>query len=247
MKEVCALLDSTYLKTAQQACIEESENQKIVRSVVQEAIDFGFKLVMIRSEYVQEAKQMIQQQSSNLLVGTVIDFSKGCSSVDDKINMASEAMRFGTDELDFVINYEAFKNNDLDTVKAEVERCTSLCLKKQKVVKWIIEIAALSDQQIASITQLIRDVVEKNFVKDVMNVFVKSSTGFYVRNDGGPVGATVDGIKIMSMNSGLLPLKAAGGVRTLLDVQKMVSLGVSRIGTSSARQIIQGKKVKTKY
>ncbi|MBF90712.1 MAG: deoxyribose-phosphate aldolase [Flavobacteriales bacterium] len=247
MKEVCALLDSTYLKTAQQAGIEESENQKIVNNVVQEAIDFGFKLVMIRSEYVQEAKQMIQQQSSNLLVGTVIDFSKGCSSVDDKINMASEAMRFGTDELDFVINYEAFKNNDLDTVKAEVERCTSLCLKKQKVVKWIIEIAALSDQQIASITQLIRDVVEKNFVKDVMNVFVKSSTGFYVRNDGGPVGATVDGIKIMSMNSGLLPLKAAGGVRTLLDVQKMVSLGVSRIGTSSARQIIQGKKVKTKY
>ena len=247
MKEVCALLDSTYLKTAQQAGVEEFENQKIVNSVVQEAIDFRFKLVMIRPEYVQEAKRMIQQQSSNLLVGTVIDFPKGCSSVDKKINMASEAMRFGADELDFVINYEAFKNNDLDTVKAEVERSTSLCLENQKVVKWIIEIAALSEQQIANITQLIRDVVENNFAKDVMNVFVKSSTGFYVRNDGGPVGATVAGIKIMSKNSGLLPLKAAGGVRTLLDVQTMVSLGVSRIGTSSAREIIQGKKVKTKY
>ena len=247
MKEVCALLDSTYLKTAQQAGVEESDNQKIVNSVVQEAIDFGFKLVMIRSEYIQEAKQMIQQQSSDLLVGTVIDFPKGTSSVDDKINMASEAMCFGADELDFVINYEAFKNNDLDTVKAEVERCTSLCLEKQKVVKWIIEIAALTEQQIANITQLIRDVVENNFAKDVMNVFVKSSTGFYVRNDGGPVGATEYGIKIMSKNSGLLPLKAAGGIRTLLDVQKMVSIGVSRFGTSSARQIIQGKKVKIKY
>jgi deoxyribose-phosphate aldolase len=41
---------------------------------------------------------------------------------------------------------------------------------------------------------------------------------------GKPNGATFEGIKIMLDNAGKLPVKAAGGVRTPEDAEKMISL-----------------------
>ena len=46
----------------------------------------------------------------------------------------------------------------------------------------------------------------------------------------------------MKDNAGQLPIKAAGGVRNIEDVKRLLDLGVSRIGTSSAKQIILGSK-----
>ena len=45
-------LDSTYLKTASQANLSETENTKIVQDFIQEAINEDFKLVMIRPNQV---------------------------------------------------------------------------------------------------------------------------------------------------------------------------------------------------
>ena len=77
----------------------------------------------------------------------------------------------------------------------------------------------MTDNEIAEITSLIRKEIETFFAADVDKVFVKSSTGFYKRNDDGPVGATISAIKIMKSNSGDLPLKAAGGIRNLSDAK----------------------------
>jgi len=73
-------LDSTYLKTAEQAGISEKENTTIVRTSIQEAIEERFKLIMIRPDKVALAKEMILKAKSNLDIGTVIDFPKGTSS-----------------------------------------------------------------------------------------------------------------------------------------------------------------------
>ena len=43
-------LDSTYLKTAQQANLSEEENTQVVKNCIQEAIDNNFKLIMIRPD-----------------------------------------------------------------------------------------------------------------------------------------------------------------------------------------------------
>lgn len=110
-------LDSTYLKTPQQAGISEAENEKIVRSFVQEAIDEGFKLIMIRPDMVHMAKQMILKAGSKVLVGTVIGFPEGNYSLEHKLEEAEKAIKDGADELDFVCDYEAFKRGDLDLVK----------------------------------------------------------------------------------------------------------------------------------
>ncbi|PWN70132.1 deoxyribose-phosphate aldolase [Chryseobacterium phosphatilyticum] len=235
-------LDSTYLKTPEQSGISNEETLQKDKELAQEAIDNGIFAVMIRPDYVSEIKKYIQERNSNVAVGTVIGFHEGTYSVDEKLAEASKAIEDGADELDFVINYNAYLQGDIELVKNEFIACSRLSLEHHKVVKWIIEIAALSDAQIADLTKNISNWAEENFSEDdVSRIFVKSSTGFYKTTDGKPNGATFEGIKIMLDNAGKLPVKAAGGVRTPDDAEKMINMGVKRIGTSSALALIKNE------
>lgn len=235
-------LDSTYLKTPKQAGISKKETKQKVKQLVQECIDNKFVLAMIRPKYIAMAKKMIKKAEADVFIGTVIGFHKGKASIEKKIKQAQKAIDNGVDELDFVINYRAYKKGETDLVKKEVLAGTKIGLDNHKKVKWIIEIAALTDAQIAEITRLIRDVVLTNFDETQFDdVFVKSSTGFYKTTDGKPVGATFEGMQIIKDNAGPLSIKAAGGVRDYKDAVKMIKLGVSRIGTSSAKKIADGK------
>jgi deoxyribose-phosphate aldolase len=234
-------LDSTYLKTAEQAGISEKENLSVVKQFIKEAIDEQFKLVMIRPDMLAVARQMTDKAKSNLAVGTVIDFPKGTSDVETKLAEAAQAIADGADELDFVCNYEAFKSGDSDVVRDEVLQCTALGLHHLKVVKWIIEVAALDEKQIAQLSALIKGVVVSNFTGHYNEVFVKSSTGFYHTTEGTPNGATISSVIIMLENAAPLPVKAAGGVRTFEEAVEMINLGVKRIGTSAAKAIASGE------
>ena len=236
---IAQYLDSTYLKTPEQSGISHEATLQKDKELAQEAIDNGIFAVMIRPDYVSEIKKYIQERNSNVAVGTVIGFHEGTYSVDEKLAEASKAIGDGADELDFVINYNAYLQGDKELVKNEFIKCTSLSLEHHKIVKWIIEIAALTDEQIADLTKSISNWAEENFSEnDLANIFVKSSTGFYETTGGKPNGATFEGIKIMLDNAGKLPVKAAGGVRTPEDAEKMINMGVKRIGTSSALALL---------
>ena len=241
-------LDSTYLKTNVQAGLSELENKVLVQGFIKEAIDEKFKLIMIRPDRVALAKKMIDEANSEVLIGTVIDFPEGTSSIAKKLDEALECIQNGADELDYVCNYEAFKSGNIDLVAAEILKGTQLGLDNNKIVKWIIEVAALNDLQIAELTTLIKNVVVDNFEKEVYSsVFVKSSTGFYKTENNLPNGATVASIKIMLKNAEPLPVKAAGGVRTYLEAKEMIELGVQRIGTSGAKAIANGEESTSQY
>jgi deoxyribose-phosphate aldolase len=241
--DVRQYLDSTYLKTAAQAGLSEAENREVVAASVNEAIAENYKLVMIRPEMVPMAKKMIADAGAKVSVGTVIDFPLGQKSLEKKLDEALQAIQDGADDLDFVLDYEAFKGGNTAEVKNQVLECTRLGLEHHKTVKWIIEIAALNDHQIVQLSALVKNVVLSNFDESsYSDVFVKSSTGFYKTRDGIPNGATLQGIKLMLENSYPLPVKAAGGVRTLKEVEQMIALGVERIGTSSAKAIVSGNR-----
>ncbi|GAB7255618.1 deoxyribose-phosphate aldolase [Polaribacter sp. OB-PA-B3] len=232
-------LDATYLKTAEQAGITEEENLQNVISLVEEAILYEYKLIMIRANYIKVVKRLLNDAKSNVLVGSVIDFPAGNSSVENKILEAKEAINLNADELDFVVNYNAFKNDEFSLIENEIEECTSLCLKHNKKAKFIIEVAALSSEEIIVISQLIKKVVIKNFgLENAKNVYVKSSTGFFKTDDNSANGATLETIKLISDNAKPLKVKAAGGVRNYDMAIKMIDLGVDRIGTSSSKQIL---------
>lgn len=241
-------LDSTYLKTPQQAGLSKEENTKVVKSFIQEAIDENFKLIMIRPDMVSLAKKMITEANSKVTIGTVIGFHEGTYSLEEKLAEANQAIQDGADDLDFVCNYEAFKKGEIDLVKNEILEGTKLGLSNHKIVKWIIEVAALNNNQIIQISTLIKNVVMANFKEDCYHaVFVKSSTGFYKTENGLPNGATVPAIIMMLENSSPLPVKAAGGVRTYDEAVAMIRLGVKRIGTSSAKAIAHSETTTNEY
>jgi len=241
-------LDSTYLKTAEQAGISDEADSKVVQGFVKEAIDEGFKLIMIRPNRVAMAKNIISEANSTVDVGTVIGFHQGTNSTSEKMAEATQAIEDGADELDFVCNYEAFKIGEIDYVRNEVIQGTQLALSHHKTVKWIIEVAALNDTQIIQFSALIKNTIISHFKEECFqNVFVKSSTGFYPTKNGLPNGATRSSITLMLENASPLPVKAAGGVRTYEEALEMIQLGVKRIGTSSAKAIVNGEISKSDY
>lgn len=241
-------LDSTYLKTAAQAGLTKVQNREVVKVFVQEAIDEKFKLIMLRPDMVSMAKEMISGANSKVCIGTVIDFPDGNGPLDKKLKEAVEAIAAGADDLDFVVDYEGFKRGELDVVKKQILEGTRLGLSHNRIVKWIIEVAALDAHQVVQLTALIKNVVIANFKEEqYASVFVKSSTGFYKTVEGLPNGATIPVIKLMIENAFPLSVKAAGGVRTYEEALEMISLGVKRIGTSSAKAIVTGQMSKNEY
>lgn len=241
-------LDSTYLKTASQAGISEEENDILVKNAILEAINEGFKLIMIRPEKVALAKKMILKANSNLRIGTVIDFPEGNSDIQTKIKEANEAIENGADDLDFVCNYEAFKKGEIDLVRQEILIATQIGLASNKTVKWIIEVAALSDKEIIQLSALIKNSIVSNFEEEnFASVFVKSSTGFYQTQNSLPNGATVPAIIMMLENASPLPVKAAGGITSYKEAIEMIRLGVKRIGTSAAKNITNGESTTNQY
>ena len=241
-------LDSTYLKTPQQAGLSTIENNKIVEKFVQEAINEHFKLIMVRPDQVILAKEMILAAHSKVSIGTVISFPEGTNTLEEKLAEAQKAIDDGADDLDFVCNYRAFIEGDLETVKTEILKGTQLGLQHNKIVKWIIEVAALNEKQIIQLCSLIKKIVLSNFKEEFYDhVYVKSSTGFYVTEENVPNGATIPAIIMMLENASPLSIKAAGGVRTYEDALQMIKLGVKRIGTSSAFSLSSGDYSEAEY
>ncbi len=246
--EINQYLDSTYLKTAEQAGLSDGDNLEVVRELIEDAIQYKMKAIMVRPNVVAFAKSLLGESENNVIIGTVIDFPNGTASTDLKIVEAESVIADGADELDFVLDYKAFINGDIEIVRDQIIRCTKLALDNFKIIKWIIEVAALDDTQIVQLTVLIKNTIMKNFGESQFpNIFVKSSTGFYKTEDGLPNGATPHTIQLMLENSFPLPVKAAGGVRNFEEAQQMIQLGVTRIGTSSARQIIEGQNATGSY
>lgn len=240
-------LESTYLKTNDQSGISENETIEIVKKTILEAIKNNFKVVMIRPNRVELAKEMIQKANSKVAVGTVISFPEGTNSIEEKIEEATKAIHTGADDLDFVCNFEAFKKNEISVVKKEIYLGTKLAIENNKTIKWIIEVAALNQTEIIRLTTMIKNVVLSNFKEEnYSSIFIKSSTGFYQTSNNLPNGATKETIIAMLENSFPLAIKASGGIQNYKQAMKMIRLGVKRIGTSNAKAILDGRDSKNR-
>jgi deoxyribose-phosphate aldolase len=65
--------------------------------------------------------------------------------------------------------------------------------------------------------------------------YVKTSTGF------GPGGATAHDVALMSrtVREAGIGVKAAGGIRSFADAQKMIEAGATRVGASAGVKILK--------
>ena len=235
-------LDSTYLETPALAGISFEQYREKAESYIREAIDERFKLIMIRPDMVATARKMIDERKSPVLVGTVIGFPEGTYTTEEKLSEARQAIADGVDELDFVADYPMYKRGKVEYVAQQVRECTKLVLDAGKTAKWILETAALRPDEIEGLSELIRDTVLDDFGPQAApRVFLKTSTGFFKTTGGQPSGATPEAVRIMVRAGAPLPVKAAGGVRDARAAREMIELGVTRIGTSSAKKLADGQ------
>ena len=227
-------LDSTFLKTSVELNISEKELEKIIILFINEAIECNFKCVMIRPNYVSLAKSIVSEKKSNVVVGTVVDFPLGQSSIEQKIKEAKAALQNGVQELDYVCDYNSFKMGETSYFEESIYRCTKIGLENNIVVKWIVETGALSKSEIKLISKKIYDTILINFPDQISKVFVKTSTGYY-----GGLGATTKDIKSIKSVVAEMPIKASGGISNLDSCLKMIDAGADRIGTSKALMIYE--------
>ena len=143
-----------------------------------------------------------------------------------------EVISLGADDLDYVCDYNIFKQQRFEKFDKDIIEGTRLGKENNKTVKWIIETGALSKEEIRNITKRIANLVSENFPDFQEKVFIKTSTGYY-----GGFGATLSDVKMMKSVSGKLPIKASGGVSNYMEFTQMLEAGATRIGTSKALSI----------
>ncbi|MGO9239717.1 MAG: deoxyribose-phosphate aldolase [Bryobacteraceae bacterium] len=212
---IAALIDHTILRP--EATADD------IRRVCAEARQYGFSSVCVNP--VRVALAAAELRGSAVKVCSVAGFPLGATPTQAKLCEAELALRAGAQEIDMVIHIGALKERDYRAVKSDVQSLAALCHAAGARLKVIIETCLLDNAEKVAACAL---------AKLAGADFVKTSTGF------APAGATAADVALMRRVVGPeMGVKAAGGVRTLADLQSMVAAGASRIGASSSVRIMQ--------
>ncbi len=210
------MIDHTLLKP--------DATQDQIAQLCYEARKYGFTSVCVNPANVKLCAQLLE--GSSVIVCTVVGFPLGATSTETKVFETQQAIRDGATEVDMVINVGALKSRDYELVERDIASIARACHAGNAILKVIIEAALLTDEE---------KVVACQLAKVAGANFVKTSTGF------GPGGATTEDVALMRRVVGpTMGVKAAGGIRTYEDAQKMIAAGASRIGASASVKIIQG-------
>ena len=182
-----------------------------------EARRYSFASVCVNATHVSLCSSLLR--GTNVKVCSVVGFPLGATTPEVKQFEAAQALDHGASEIDMVINIGALKDRNLELVAADILGVVKTTHERKGLVKVIIETALLTDEekQIACL-----------LAKEAGADFVKTSTGFST------AGATPEDVALMRRTVGpAIGVKAAGGIRTHEDFEKMVKAGASRIGASA--------------
>ena len=214
IKDILCKVDHTLLT--------QTATWKEIKQICDDAVKYQTASVCIPASYVKRAKDYM---GDKMAVCTVIGFPNGYSTTAVKVFEAKDAIENGADEIDMVINIGYVKDGLYDLVLDEIKKVKEVCGKH--ILKVIIETCLLTDDEKIKMC----DVVTKSGAD-----FIKTSTGFSTG------GATFDDVKLFSEHVGKnVKIKAAGGIKSIDDAEKFVSLGASRLGTSRIVKIIKNE------
>src|SRR5580700_8260134 len=213
--QIARLIDHTLLKP--------EATREDIQKLCQEALEYGFASVCVNPWNVSHAAELLR--GSAVCVCTVVGFPLGATLPIVKALEAAEAIKVGAQEIDMVIHIGALKSGQEALAEADIRGVVEVSHHAGTLCKVILETALLTKEE------KVRGLL---LAKKAGADFVKTSTGF------GPGGATVEDVRLMreTVGSGT-GIKAAGGVRTLSDLQKMVEAGATRVGSSSGVKIVQ--------
>lgn len=198
------------------------------------AIDFEVATVCVKPYHVLMAAQLVDQ--SPVDVCAVIGFPHGNSTTAIKIAETLSVIKDGAVEVDMVINIGKALQKDWKYVENEIMEINNLCRSNDVKLKVIFETDYLSAKEDIKTLCRICNNCEVAFVKTSTGYgFVKGSDGKY-----GYLGARDEDLILMrEVCDDGIAIKAAGGVRTLEDVLRVRKLGVTRVGATATKSIME--------
>jgi deoxyribose-phosphate aldolase len=215
--------DGRLARTIDHTLLKPDATQDQIAQLCFEARKYHFASVCVNPAHVKLCADLLK--GSGVPVCATIGFPLGATPTDVKVFEAQQCIRDGASELDMVINVGALKSRDYELVQGDIAAVARACHAGNAILKTIIEAALLSDEE---------KVIACQLAKVAGADFVKTSTGF------GPGGATPEDVALMRRVVGpSMGVKAAGGIRTFADAQKMIAAGASRIGASASVKIMQ--------
>ncbi len=136
----------------------------------------------------------------------------------------------GAVELDMVVNIGKVLSKDWAFVTKDVKAIVDVAHKRKALVKVIFENCFLTDDRKIKLCQICGEVGAD---------FVKTSTGY------GETGAKAEDLKLMRQFSPVrVQVKAAGGVRSFDSLMAFRALGVTRVGATATKVILDDAKAK---
>lgn len=213
-KKILSYVDHTLLS---QKCTWEE-----IKVLCDDAIKYKTASVCIPPAFVKRVKKYVER---NMQICTVIGFPNGYNTTAVKAYETKEAIRHGANEIDMVINIGDLKMKEYDIIENEIKKIKKIC--GSRILKVIIETCLLTDDEKIKMCEIVT-----NAGAD----YIKTSTGFSTS------GATREDIKLFAKHIGpAVKMKAAGGIRSLLDAEDFINLGCTRLGTSSIVKIVKEK------
>ena len=211
-KKVARIIDQTLLQPT-------TSKDEALR-FCEEAATLDFAAVCIAPSWAPLAARVVK--TSEVRLCTVAGFPLGFDTAEVKVRAMLAALNAGAEETDYVVNLGAVKGGDYRLVAAEMEAMRRGA--ESTVVKVILETGYLTKQEMRRLCELA--------VSTGLD-FVKTSTGF------GPAGASAAEVRFLAeCSQGRIKVKAAGGIRLLGDLERMLTAGAHRIGTSAGKEII---------
>jgi deoxyribose-phosphate aldolase len=186
------------------------------------AAEYDVASVCVRPADVRRARAILA--GTDVAVGTTIGFPHGNHRTQTKVFEAECALEDGATELDMVLLIGALKSGRDAEVEADIAAVVEVAHAAGALVKVIFENAYLTDDEKVRACRL---------TEAAGGDFVKTSTGF------APTGATHEDLILMRRSvSPHVQVKAAGGVRTLDALLDVMALGVTRVGATATKAIL---------
>lgn len=186
------------------------------------AREYDVASVCIKPYAVHQAAQILA--GSTVAPGTTIGFPHGGHATAIKVAESEQALADGATELDMVVNIGKVLSKEWRFVAADIRAVIDVAHRRKAIVKVIFENCYLADEHKEQLCRICADGGAD---------FVKTSTGY------GSSGASDDDLRLMRRCSPPhVRLKAAGGVRTFERLLAVRALGVTRVGASATKAIL---------
>ena len=201
--------------TVDHTLLKQAATWEQIQELCGDAMRYHTASVCIPASYVKQAKEYV---GGAMRVCTVIGFPNGYSTTAVKVFETQDAVHNGADEIDMVVNIGWIKDGLYDQVTEEIRQIKQAC--GGRILKVIVETCLLTEEE------KIRMCAD----------FIKTSTGFSTG------GATFEDVALFAKHVGPgIKIKAAGGIASMGDAERFLSLGASRLGTSRIIQILKNE------